>query len=171
LKERLKELRKALRLTQTEFAERIGSVQNTITGYESGRRNPSNPVIASICKEFNVNEEWLREGKGEMFAPSITGPLDALVQQYGLNASDSALIEKFVEMSAPKRAAIIEYILSAAAALGADPVATSQQSPAPLDFDSLSIEEKVNLYREKLEKEAETNEGLKGGDGASSAAS
>ena len=69
MKNRLKQLRKALDLTQTEFAERIGTVQNTITGYESGRRNPSGPVISAICKEFNVNEEWLRTGSGEMFAP------------------------------------------------------------------------------------------------------
>lgn len=64
---RLKQLRKELGLTQEAFASRIGSVQNTITGYENDRRNPSAPVISLICREFNVNEEWLREGKGEMF--------------------------------------------------------------------------------------------------------
>lgn len=64
---RIKKLRKELDLTQTEFATRIGSVQNTVTGYESGRRNPSAPVISLICREFNVREEWLRDGKGDMF--------------------------------------------------------------------------------------------------------
>ena len=65
--ERIKELRKALGHTQQEFANRIGSVQNTVTGYETGRRAPSNQVIALICKEFNVSEDWLRYGEGEMF--------------------------------------------------------------------------------------------------------
>ena len=65
--ERIKKIRKELNLTQTEFALRIGSVQNTVTGYESGRRNPSAPVISLICREFNVNEEWLRTGQGDMF--------------------------------------------------------------------------------------------------------
>ena len=65
--ERIKELRKALGLTQQEFAEKIGSVQNTITGYETGRRAPSNQVITLICREFNVNEAWLRTGEGDMF--------------------------------------------------------------------------------------------------------
>ena len=65
--ERIKKLRKALALTQQEFAEKIGSVQNTITGYETGRRAPSGQVIALICREFNVNEVWLRTGEGEMF--------------------------------------------------------------------------------------------------------
>jgi len=158
VKNRLKELRKALGLTQTEFAERIGSVQNTITGYESGRRNPSNPVIASICKEFSVNEEWLRFGNGEMFAASVKDPLDALVTQYGLTAADSILIEKFAAMSPSKRAAIVEYVTSVAASLSGGSVATSQE--AHPDFDSLSIDQKVELYREELEKEEEANAGL-----------
>lgn len=67
MNERIKELRKALNLTQQEFAARINSVQNTITGYETGRRVPSSQVIALICKEFGVNETWLRTGEGEMF--------------------------------------------------------------------------------------------------------
>lgn len=65
--DRIKDLRKALNLTQQEFAERIGSVQNTITGYETGRRVPSNQVVTLICREFDVNETWLRTGEGDMF--------------------------------------------------------------------------------------------------------
>lgn len=67
--ERIKKLRRELDLTQQEFADKIGSVQNTMTGYETGRRSPSNQVIALICREFNVNETWLRTGEGEMFMP------------------------------------------------------------------------------------------------------
>lgn len=64
---RIKKLRKALDLTQQEFASRIGTSQNSLAGYEAGRRNPSSSVINNICKEFHVNEEWLRTGDGEMF--------------------------------------------------------------------------------------------------------
>ena len=67
MKDRFRKLRKHLDLTQSEFAQRIGSVQNTITGYESGRRMPSGQVISLICKTFNVNEDWLRNGTGDMF--------------------------------------------------------------------------------------------------------
>lgn len=65
--ERIKKLRKALDLTQAEFASRIGSSQNALTGYETGRRNPSKSVVNNICKEFRVSEAWLRTGSGEMF--------------------------------------------------------------------------------------------------------
>lgn len=67
MQNRIKELRKCLKLTQTEFGERIGVKGNTITGYETGLRSPSDAVINSICREFNVTEEWLRTGDGDMF--------------------------------------------------------------------------------------------------------
>ena len=83
--DRIKKIRKSLDLTQEAFASRIGSVQNTITGYESGRRNPSAPVISLICKEFNVNEEWLRNGTGEMFNPEPCDELDSLADKFNLS--------------------------------------------------------------------------------------
>lgn len=64
---RIKIVRTTVGLTQTEFGARIGVKGNTVTGYETGIRNPSDAVIFSICREFNVNEEWLRTGQGEMF--------------------------------------------------------------------------------------------------------
>ena len=56
-------------LTQDSFGKRIGSARNTIANYENGNRVPSNAVVKSICKEFGVNEEWLRTGEGEMLIP------------------------------------------------------------------------------------------------------
>lgn len=67
LKDRIKKLRKELDLTQQKFAGRLGVQRNTIAMYEMGKNVPSEAIILSICREFNVNEEWLREGTGEMF--------------------------------------------------------------------------------------------------------
>lgn len=66
---RIRELRKTLEMTQNDFAIRIGLTQNTITKYETGLRSPSNQIVISICREFNVNEDWLRTGAGDMFNP------------------------------------------------------------------------------------------------------
>lgn len=66
---RIRELRKTLEMTQNDFAIRIGLTQNTITKYETGLRSPSNQIVISICREFNVNEDWLRTGNGDMFNP------------------------------------------------------------------------------------------------------
>lgn len=67
MKNRIKKIRKELDLTQQAFADKIGMKQNTIAQYEMGRTKPSDAIIFSICREFNVNEEWLRTGEGEMF--------------------------------------------------------------------------------------------------------
>ncbi len=67
MKNRIKELRKQLGLSQTEFGAKIGVKQTTVAGYENGLRSPSDAAILSICREFNVNETWLRTGEGKMF--------------------------------------------------------------------------------------------------------
>lgn len=80
LKERIKQVRKDFKLTQVEFGEKIGVKGNTITNYENGLRNPTDAVILSICREFSVNEHWLRTGEGE---PYIKGSDDELAELVG----------------------------------------------------------------------------------------
>ncbi len=64
MKDRIKKIRKAVGLTQKEFAEKLGLKQNTIATYEMGRISVSDAVIISICREFGINEVWLRTGEG-----------------------------------------------------------------------------------------------------------
>lgn len=66
MKDRIKALRKALSLNQTDFGSKIGVKQSAVAAYESGSRTPLDSVIVSICREFGVNERWLRTGEGEM---------------------------------------------------------------------------------------------------------
>lgn len=69
IKDRIKLIRKEKKLTQVEFGDVIGVKGNTVTNYETGLRNPTDAVVKSICREFNVSEDWLRTGEGEMFSP------------------------------------------------------------------------------------------------------
>ena len=71
MKDRIKKIRKEVKLTQVQFGEKIGVKGNTVTNYESGLRTPTDAVIKSICREFNVDENWLRTGEGEMFLPVL----------------------------------------------------------------------------------------------------
>ena len=64
---RIKEIRSHFGLTQQKFADRIKVKRNTVATYEMGKSVPSDSAIALICKEFSVNEEWLRYGKGEPY--------------------------------------------------------------------------------------------------------
>jgi transcriptional regulator with XRE-family HTH domain len=67
MNERIKELRRCLGLTQQALSDKLNLKRNTIATYEIGRAIPSDRVIADICFRFNVNEDWLRYGKGAMF--------------------------------------------------------------------------------------------------------
>ncbi len=67
MKDRIKKLRREMDLTQQEFADKIGISRGNIGAYEVGKNAPSDAVISLICKTFNVNEAWLRDGVGEMF--------------------------------------------------------------------------------------------------------
>lgn len=67
MRERIKCLRKELKLTQQEFADKLKIKRGAIANYELGRNDPIDAVVTLICREFNVNEQWLRTGEGEMF--------------------------------------------------------------------------------------------------------
>lgn len=70
MKIRIKKIRKELDLTQQEFANRIGIARGNVAAYEVGKNAPSDAVITLICREFNVSEDWLRNGNGDMFLPA-----------------------------------------------------------------------------------------------------
>lgn len=69
---RIYKIRKAEKLTQKDFGERIGMKANSISDIEKGKNSVTEYVIKLVCKEFNVNEDWLRTGAGgdeNMFIP------------------------------------------------------------------------------------------------------
>lgn len=63
---RIGEVRKSLGLNQQEFASRIGLTRNYVSLMETGDRTPSERTVSDICREFDVNEKWLRTGEGSM---------------------------------------------------------------------------------------------------------
>ena len=117
MNERIKELRKALGLTQAEFAERIGLKRNTVTTYEMGRNEPISSVISLIVKgTYNVNEEWFRTGEGEMFSSEPENALDLLVAKYDLSDADVILVERFLKLNKFQRDAVTDYVRKVAQA-------------------------------------------------------
>lgn len=71
MNERIKKIRIALKLSQTDFAKKLSVSRSAICKMESGENSPSEQTIKLICNEFDVSEEWLRTGNGEMFIPKI----------------------------------------------------------------------------------------------------
>lgn len=100
MNERLRKLRKALDLTQQKFADRIGVKQNTVAQYEIGRNIPIDSVINLICREFNVNEEWLRTGTGDMFLPVDRNADIAKLTKMLLDEESDSFKNRFISMLA-----------------------------------------------------------------------
>lgn len=100
MNERLKKLRKALDLTQQEFADRIGIKRNSFANYETGRNTPIDAIIISICREFNVSEDWLRDGIGDMFLPTDRNADIAKLTKQLLNEENDSFKNRFVSMLA-----------------------------------------------------------------------
>lgn len=100
MNKRLKKLRKALDLTQQEFADKIGIKRNSFANYETGRNTPIDAIIVSICREFNVNEKWLRDGIGDMFLPADRNTDIAKLTKQLLNEESDSFKNRFVSMLA-----------------------------------------------------------------------
>ena len=96
--ERVLEIRKALDLTMDKFGEKLGVKKSAISKVEKGRVNLSDQMALAICREYNVNYDYLMNGEGEMFNDIPQTALDELCAQYGLNKVDKALIKMYAEM-------------------------------------------------------------------------
>ena len=140
MKDRIKTLRKALHLNQSDFGAKVGVKGNTIGNYEIGLRNPSDAVIFSICREFDVNEQWLRTGEGEMFNQSVESTVDRLCAELHASELESGIIRAYFRIDPRIREPFIQRMIqemqSEYAALMPVPVDSvqpvGQKTPAPV---------------------------------------
>lgn len=115
--ERIKSIRKALGLTLEKFGDRIGLKKNSVSQIENDRNNLTEANARAICREFNVNEEWLKNGTGEMFAISEEEEVADLVSDLLEDGINNPLfgiildiIRTFNELSPESQKIILEFI-------------------------------------------------------------
>lgn len=94
--ERIKEIRNSLNLTLEKFGQPLGVTKVAISNIEKGNRNLTDQMAKSICREYNVNYDYLIYGEGDMFSDLPQTILDELCVQYSLNDFDRAIIELYV---------------------------------------------------------------------------
>lgn len=145
MKERIRKLRRMLDLTQQAFGERIGIKRNTVANYETGRNEPVDSVVALICREFNVNEEWLRTGEGEMFNPEPSNEMDALASKFSLSRAEQVFLEKYLKLKREERDNVFDFFIDVCAAIG-DSDDASGSATSDIDIDA-----EVEAYRKQLE--------------------
>lgn len=108
--ERVNEVRKSLGLTLEKFGEKLGVTKTTISRIEKGVNNLTDQMTISICREYNVNYDYLMYGEGEMFDDLPQTIVDELCVQYDLNDFDKALVEMYVSLPVGSRERIKEYM-------------------------------------------------------------
>ena len=152
MKDRLKQLRKELGLTQQEFSDQIGIKRNTFSQYENGRNEPIDAVIKLICGKFNVNEDWLRTGEGEMFvqvsrADELQRLIDASLSEE--SGEFKRRIATAIMRLTPEQLRICTDWIKETFNLVDVPAA----DPEP--ERELTIDEKLDAYRKELEAQEE----------------
>jgi transcriptional regulator with XRE-family HTH domain len=110
-RDRIREVRGRLRLTQGKFAARMGVKQNTWSNIELGTNPCSDRYINLVCLTFNVREEWLRHGRGEIFDPTPKPPPESFLGNNGklLSPDTVELITIYEELLPLNQDAVLTF--------------------------------------------------------------
>lgn len=171
---RIKELRNTLGLTLEEFGKQLGVTRSAIGRIEKGDRGVTDQMVLAICREFEVNENWLRNGAGEMFQPIPKNGLEMLAKEYNLNQFEYLVFEEYLNLPDESRKAVLDFVMELFAKFSETRVALEhpaviktepnysetmfKEAPASEEMQELSDEEKVELYRQELKREREARE-------------
>nr|UWF91270.1 MAG: helix-turn-helix domain protein [Bacteriophage sp.] len=108
--ERVRSVRKELNLTLEKFGEKLGVSKGAISAIEIGTRNLTEQMTKSICREYNVNYDYLVNGEGEMFDDLPQTVLDELCMQYDCDDFDRVLIEEYLKLNTNDKQIIKNFI-------------------------------------------------------------
>lgn len=107
---RFKEVRKALGFSQKEFALKLGMTQSSVSWNEQPHSNIKEHNIKMICSIFNVNENWLRTGEGQMFVIPDLFSLDKFIEEHGMTALELELVKTYFEIPFDIRKEIMDRL-------------------------------------------------------------
>lgn len=109
LTERIKLVRKTNKMSQEKFGEKLGATRDAINNIERDRVSIKESVLLLICKQFDVNYDWLKYGNGEMKVESDDSIITAIKGRYAIDDLDEKLIREYLELTPEQRTAIKDY--------------------------------------------------------------
>ena len=110
MKERIRHIRDYSGLSQAEFSRRINVAQSTLAQFETGAREPKDIHLTAICREFDINMEWLRFGVGEMLSSNSNSTIDQVVAKHHLRPLEKTMLEAFLTLPEAYRNGVLEYV-------------------------------------------------------------
>ena len=111
---RIKSLRKYLGLKQTEFGDKIGLKNGAISWMEKEGNTVTKQNIKSICDTFNVSEDWLLHGTGDMFTNNDEQALNQMIKKYNMTDDEIAFIRHWMEQPEEVRHVVMDYAMGVA---------------------------------------------------------
>lgn len=114
INERFTELRKACKKNQSEFSKVLGLSRSGVTAIETGQRSVTEKhlIMLSNWDEYNVNIDWLRTGKGDMFLPDETDTLELIRKEYGLTDTQFKFVANFLRLPENEKDIIFNFLES-----------------------------------------------------------
>lgn len=106
MNQRLKELRKFLKLSQTAFGAKLGVSRDVINNFENGRVELKDNFIQLICLKFSINENWLRTGEGDMYRKTTSERLDEIAEELQLTPNQTKVFHILMGLPSEKREVI-----------------------------------------------------------------
>lgn len=152
MNERIKELRKVLNLSQESFSSKLNISRSHFAMIENGSKNITDRVFSDICRVFNVNEEWLINGTGEMFAPTFNDKLDQLATEYNFSKLEYTFFSSYLKLDEKKREAVTEFlesIVKQGSEIFNDEITATTDTTSFEDFKKSELE----AYAQELEAE------------------
>lgn len=152
MNERIKELRKVLNLSQESFSSKLNISRSHFAMIENGSKNITDRVFSDICRVFNVNEEWLINGTGEMFAPTFNDKLDQLASEYNFSKLEYTFFSSYLKLDEKKREAVTEFlesIVKQGSEIFNDEITATTDTTSFEDFKKSELE----AYAQELEAE------------------
>lgn len=158
INERFKHIRKTLKLTQSEFGDKISLKQSTITQIEHGKSIVTDRTISLLCKAFNVNETWLRDGGSDdqMFIEISDTQLIDLANEYGLDELSKSFLLVYFKMDGKKRETLLEILSEMITEMKNSP--QKEKAPPPYKWEDFDVDEETERYRQKLLEEKRQRE-------------
>lgn len=112
--ERIKQVRKDAKLSQSDFGEKLGVSRSVINNIELDRNKNGiqENIIKLICCVFNVNEEWLKNGKGSKYSLKIKTTLDTLAEDYNMSELEYTILSHYLALDLNQRKAVENFIIN-----------------------------------------------------------
>jgi transcriptional regulator with XRE-family HTH domain len=151
INQRIKELRSSLGLNQKDFGEKIGLKKSAASWIEKEGNSVIDQNIRLICDTFHISEEWIRIGKGDMYAPDSPGDIfDSMRDELNLSNVEEKILRGYFELDDHSRKAVTDFIVNIGRSTAKEPIPENETDE---DDNDLELKHRQEIIAAEFEAE------------------